>query len=102
VVQAGANSVYGISFSVDNPETLLEQARKAAIVNAKNRASQLAGASGAAVGEVLVINENAAAQPPIPLPMAGRAEAAQGAPTAPVQPGEQSFTVDVQVTFALR
>ena len=101
VVQAGANSVYGISFSVENPEAVLGQARKAAIENAKARAAQLAGASGAAVGEVLVISENVV-QAPIPLAMAGRAEAAQSAPSAPVQPGEQSFTVDVQVTFALR
>ena len=28
VVQAGANSIYGISFSVEQPETLLDQARK--------------------------------------------------------------------------
>src|SRR5262249_32996329 len=28
VVQAGANSIYGISFSVENPEALLDQARK--------------------------------------------------------------------------
>lgn len=101
VVQAGANSVYGVSFSVANPEALLEQARTAAIENAKARATQLAGASGAAVGEVLLISENISSQPPIPMPMA-RAEAAQDAASVPVQAGEQSFTVDVQVTFALK
>jgi len=46
-----------------------------------------------------VINENANA--PVPLPMAARAEAAQS-PAVPVQPGEQSFSVDVQVTYGLR
>ncbi|MEO7910628.1 MAG: SIMPL domain-containing protein [Roseiflexaceae bacterium] len=101
VVQAGANSVYGISFSVENPEALLDQARKAAIENAKARATQLAGASGSAVGDVLVINENIGAQP-IPMPMMARAEGAQADQAAPVQPGQQSFSVDVQVTFGLR
>ena len=101
VVQAGANSVYGVSFSVENPEALLDQARKAAVENAKARATQLAGASGAAIGDVLVISENVAAQP-IPMPMAARAEAAAAGQAAPVQPGEQSFSVDVQVTFALK
>jgi uncharacterized protein YggE len=101
VVQAGANSVYGVSFSVENPEALLDQARKAAIENAKARATQLAGASGSAIGDVLVISENVGAQP-IPMPMLARAEGAQADQAAPVQPGEQSFNVDVQVTFGLR
>jgi uncharacterized protein YggE len=101
VVQAGANSIYGISFSVEDPEALLDQARKAAIENAKARATQLAGASGSAVGDVLVISENVGAQP-IPMPMMARAEGAQAGQAAPVQPGQQSFSVDVQVTFGLR
>ena len=101
VVQAGANSIYGISFSVENPEALLDQARKAAIENAKARATQLAGASGSAVGDVLVISENIGAQP-IPMPMMARAEGAVASQAAPVQPGEQSFSVDVQVTFGLK
>ncbi|HEU5099914.1 MAG TPA: SIMPL domain-containing protein [Roseiflexaceae bacterium] len=101
VVQAGANNIYGISFSVENPETLLDQARKAAIENAKARATQLAGASGAAIGDVLVINENVGSQP-IPMPMMVRAEDMAAGQAAPVQPGEQSFSVDVQVTFGLK
>jgi len=99
VVQAGANSIYGISFSVEDPQKLLEQARQQAMANAKARATQLASAGGAAIGDVLVISENANA--PVPLPMAARAEAAQDA-AVPVQPGEQSFSVDVQVTYGLR
>ena len=99
VVQAGANSIYGISFSVEDPQKLLEQARQQAVANAKARATQLASAGGAAIGDVLVISENANA--PVPLPMAARAEAAPSA-AVPVQPGEQSFSVDVQVTYGLR
>jgi len=99
VVQAGANSIYGISFSVEDPQKLLEQARQQAMANAKARATQLASAGGAAIGDVLVINENANA--PVPLPMATRADAAQS-PAVPVQPGEQSFSVDVLVTYGLR
>jgi uncharacterized protein YggE len=101
VVQAGANSIYGISFSVENPEALLDQARKAAMENARTRATQLAEASGAAVGDVLVISENIAAQP-IPMPIMARAEDVAMAQAAPVQPGEQTLSVDVQVTFGLK
>jgi len=101
VVQAGANNVYGVSFSVNDPKELLSQARKQAMQDAQARAAQLAGAGGAAVGDVLVITENVGSQPQ-PMPMMERAAAAQGGAAVPVQPGEQSFNVDVQVTFALR
>lgn len=98
VVQAGANSVYGISFSVADPQALLDQAREQAVADARARAELLAKASGASLGQVLVISEGGAA-PPVPMPM--RAEVAQDA-AVPVQPGEQTFGVDVQVTFELR
>lgn len=98
VVQVGANSIYGLAFSVDDPAQLLEQARQQAVADAKARAGQLASAGGASVGELLVISENVAG-PPIALPMMDRA--AEQAPGVPVQAGEQSFSVDVQATFAL-
>jgi uncharacterized protein YggE len=101
VVQAGANSVSNISFGVDDPKALLNQAREQAMQDAKAQADTLAKAGGAAVGEVLVISENIGSQPPMPLMMSAPAAADQGK-AVPVQPGEQSFTVQVQVTFGLR
>jgi len=100
VVQAGANSINSITFSVDDPNALLTQAREQAMQDAHARADQLAKASGAAVGDVLVITENIGSQPPTPMMYA--APAAADSKAVPVQPGEQSFTIDVQVTFALR
>lgn len=100
VVQTGANSVNGISFSVENDETLMEQARKAAIQHAQAEAEQLAQTAGAAVGEVLVITQNVGSAPP--QMFAGRAALADSSAPVPVQPGEQRFSVDVQVTFALK
>jgi hypothetical protein len=100
VVQAGANQVRGVSFSVEDPQQLLNQARERAMQDARTRAQTLAQAGSASLGEVLVISENVFT-PPFPMPL-GRAEAAQDAASVPVQPGEQQFSVDVQVTFALR
>jgi uncharacterized protein len=101
VVQAGANSVNGISFSVDDPQALLSQAREQAMRDARSHADLLAKAGGAAVGDVLVITENVGAQPPMPLAMPMAAEAADSK-AVPVQPGEQSFNLEVQVTYQLR
>lgn len=102
VVQAGANSVTGISFSVENPQAQFEQARTSAINDAKTRATQLATAGGASVGDVLVITENVGSAPPVPLALARDAASNAAGEAVPVQPGEQSFNVDVQVTFQLR
>ncbi|HEX5689656.1 MAG TPA: SIMPL domain-containing protein [Roseiflexaceae bacterium] len=101
VVQAGANSINGVTFSVDDPKALLNQAREQAMQDAKAQAETLAKAGGAAVGDVLIISENIGSQPPMPLMMAAPAAADQSK-AVPVQAGEQSFTVQVQVTFGLR
>ncbi len=98
VVQVGANSVYGISFSIADQSALLEQARTRAVEDARTRAEQLAKAAGASVGAVLVISEQVGYQP---IPMMARAEVAADA-SVPVAAGEQQISVQVQVTYELR
>lgn len=100
VVQAGANSIQGISFSVSDPKALLDQAREQAMVDARSRAELLAKAGGGTVGQVLVISETPLVSPPMPMQMK-QADVAQ-ASAVPMQPGEQRFGVDVQVTYSLQ
>lgn len=106
VVQVGANRIYGIYFSVDDPSALLAEARDKAVSDAEERATRLARASGAEIGQVLVITENIGSSPP-PMPMArmGRPmeemDMAVPAPP-PIQGGEQRFSASVQVTYELR
>lgn len=101
VVQAGANNIYGISFGVADTQELLGQARDQAVQNARVRAEQLAKAAGASVGEVLVITESIGSAPPIPL-MRAEADMAAGSAAPPIAAGEQTYSADVQITFALR
>jgi hypothetical protein len=104
VVQVGANRIYGISFRVDDPTALMEQARDEAIANARQKAERLAQQSGASLGEVLVITENIGSAPgPMPLGRGGGMPAAEQAQAeVPVQAGEQRFNTHVQVTYELR
>lgn len=100
VVQVGANRVYGISFSVDDPSALMAQAREAAVANALEHAQQLAGGANATVGRVLVITENVGQPPVVPV---GRGDMLEAAPAAaPIERGEQTFMVMVQVTYELQ
>lgn len=102
VVQLGANRVYGIGFGVDDPTGLIDQARDRALTDARRKAEQLAQSSGTSLGQVIMITENIGASPPPPL-MLGRGDVAEEAASAvPVEPGEQSFSTQVQVTFELR
>ncbi len=103
VVELGANRIYGITFSVDDPQALLDQARAEALANARAKADQLAQGSNASLGDVLVITENVGqAPPPMPLGRGGAMEDAQAASQVPTQAGQQTFRANVQVTFALQ
>lgn len=104
VVQVGANSIYGISFSVNDPTDLFAQAREKAMEDAWAKAGQLATGGQATLGDVMVITENVGASPIVMGRGFGGAEMAMAdaAPSVPMQAGEQTFSTQVQVTFELR
>jgi uncharacterized protein YggE len=97
-VKAGGNQIQGISFKVSDPSSLVDQAREAAWNDAMHRAEQLAGLAGAQLGDVLTINESSS----VPSPIIEAARTALQAAAVPIQPGTQTITVDVQVTWLLR
>ena len=98
LVAAGANQIGGISFSVGEPDPLLDEARRKAVADARRKAELLATAAGAKLGRVLQIEEQGGGRPPGPWPMAmARAEAAP----VPVAPGQLELAVTVGVTWAL-
>ncbi len=102
VVSAGANTIYGMSFEIDNPKALQTQARDAAVADAQARAQAMAKAAGGTVGQVITISENVGA-PPRPVLMRGAVESAPAAAgAAPVETGEQTIDAQVEVTYELR
>ncbi|MFH2102764.1 MAG: SIMPL domain-containing protein [Chloroflexota bacterium] len=56
VVQAGANSINGISFDVADRSDAVSQARRAAVIDARSQADELAEAAGVSIGDVQVIS----------------------------------------------
>ena len=96
LVAQGANTLGGISFSIAEPGPLLQQARAAAIADARKKAEVYATAAGVKLGRVLFIRDQTAA-PPRPM-VASRMVAA--APV-PIAPGEQDIEASVSVTYAL-
>jgi uncharacterized protein YggE len=99
LVRAGSNQVSGVSFGVDDPTGVLNQARNRAIADARSRAELYGQAAGVQVGNVLTISEQ-----PVELPrpqFLSRSLAAAEASPVPVATGEQEFRVRIHVVFAL-
>lgn len=100
VVTAGANQVHGISFSVAEPEPLLDEARKNATLDAKRKAEIYANAAGIKLGKVLFITESAPHFPG-PIPMMTMSRQYAEASSVPISPGEQEISTTVSVGYAI-
>ena len=98
-VAAGANSIYGVSFSVDDPAPYQQQARAAAVKDAQDKAGQLAKAGGLTLGKIVWISEGTVS--PQPLFRAAAASIGLGG-AVPVESGQMDVTVSVDVRFALQ
>jgi uncharacterized protein len=96
-VGAGANQVYGPSFTRSDETVLYRRALAAAVANARGKALALARAGKVRLGRVLSIIESSTG----PVPLAEKAAAARDA-GAPIEPGTQRIEASVTVEFAVR
>ncbi len=96
-IKAGANRIDGIRFEISDSTGALALAREAAWANAEAKARQLAKLAGAELGEVLKVESYEHQQGPV-----RQYEVARFADSAPVQPGEQQLSVQVNVVWRLK
>jgi uncharacterized protein len=99
-VKAGANNIYGVSFSVSDTSALEKEARVKAMADAKARAEQLAEAAGVALGEPMTISEYMSNSPQ-PLVMMEAAKAS-GIGNVPVSTGQIQVSMNVSVTYKIK
>jgi len=102
--RAGGNDavVQNVSFTIDDPESLREQARRQAVQKAKAQAEQMADAAGEKLGKLLSISESSNNPVPtnfrsIPPPNTGSATAFD----TPIETGELEISVTVSVLYAI-
>ncbi len=88
----------GLALDLEGDSKLLEQARRAAIADAKTKAEAYADAAGRSLGTVTVITENTT--PPTPIAFDQRQAADVAASSVPVQPGSQQVSVSVRVVWS--
>jgi uncharacterized protein YggE len=101
-VSAGANNIYGIQFDVADKTSALVSARKTAVENARKQAEELAQAAGVKLGAVQNINYYNS------YPVMAEGKGGGGGVmmdttslSVPVTPGQLTFTVDVNIVYAI-
>ena len=92
----GANTLNGITFDLSAPRPAQDEARKAAVEDAKARATLLVEAAGASLGKIVSITENAGYGSGMPM---FRAEAS--AAPVPVASGQIGLTSSVTISFEI-
>ncbi|TSC79836.1 MAG: hypothetical protein G01um101429_363 [Parcubacteria group bacterium Gr01-1014_29] len=106
VVENGANSVSQLSFTVDDPTMVENEARAQALMKAKEKAKAMADAGGFRLGRLLNISEGG-----IGPYYDNRLYIAEGfgkggdgvaVPAPSIEPGSQEFRVTMMLTYEIR
>jgi uncharacterized protein len=96
LIQAGATDSGSVQFLHSNMSQALDQARQAALADARRKAELYAQGAGLKLGAVAWITEAPAYTPPA-MPMAGRAYAMAG--SVPIAAGTDTLNVQITVGF---
>lgn len=101
-VQAGANSIGGISFDVADRTEAVSQARLAAVENARRQADELAAATEVTIGAVQTISYYDSTPVAYDYPRSGNAPMADMVASVPVQSGTMQITTTVTIVYEIR
>ncbi len=101
LVQSGSNQINGISFGIDEPKKVLDEARKKAVADARAKAELYAEAAGVSLGRVVQISESSAVMPPVPMMRMMANEVAQDA-SVPIAAGQQTVSTNVSITYEIQ
>jgi uncharacterized protein YggE len=95
LVNAGATDVGNIEFLHSDPSQVLDQAREAAVADARHKAELYARAAGVNLGRVLSIREDAVSGAPVHFAR----EATSMAASVPIASGEDTLEARITVAY---
>lgn len=100
----GANSVSGLTFTVDDNlrQKLEDEARKQAVIQAKQKAEDLAAVAGITLGRIVDVQENTSVPRPQPLTMAAPGTGGANETSTNVQPGTAEVSLTVSLSYEIR
>ncbi|MFS8159547.1 MAG: SIMPL domain-containing protein [Candidatus Roizmanbacteria bacterium] len=103
--QAGANQIFGVEYKMADKSIYKDQAREKAIKDAKKQAEKLAKMAGIHLGKVTNISEYSPDDQPPFQPYEAKLNASpdQVLPPVPsIEPGKDTVTVSVTLTYEIR
>ena len=96
VIEAGANNIWGVSFSLEDSTDAQAGARARAVEDAQARAESLAELGGVELGPVMSMSEIIGGGA-VPMPVMAAERAMGGA--GPISPGEVEVSYQLQVSY---
>ena len=98
-LNAGANTVYGLTFGISDTTALESEARRKAVEDARTRAQELADALGVTLGDPIIVSESTGGGV---VPMyAVEAAGGRGGGAPPISQGQMAVTVSVSVVYSI-
>jgi len=96
--EAGANSVWGVTFELEDDNALISEARASAVADARRAADELAKLSGVKLGEIVSLSEDEA---PSGYGGGGPVYAMRSAAAdVPIEQGQVTVHYGIQITYA--
>lgn len=102
LLESGLNRINGIQFQSSKREELESEARKKAVLNAREKAQEFAVALGQEIGAAHSINELENGNYPPPMYRTMEMKAADSEQQETLAPGEMEITVKINVGFLLK
>lgn len=99
VTEAGANNIYGITFTIEDPRPFQEQAREKAVADARKKAQQLADLADIRLGDLISISEYIMGGP-VYVERAAPAEGIGGGGPS-ISPGQLEIVVQVGMSYEI-
>jgi len=98
----GLNQVGNLTFAIDNPEALKQQARELALAQAKEKAQALAKVVGVKLGKIISFSESSNDNQPMPLYAMDKAASGMGGGAVPtVEAGSNEITITATVEYEI-
>jgi uncharacterized protein YggE len=100
MVSEGSNQINGVMFTIAEPQPLEDDARQRAVADAERKAKVYAQAAGVTLGPLMSIAEAGGYRPPVPI--FAKEMRTQAADSVPIAEGQQTITIEAQLTWELK
>ena len=97
----GLNQVGNLTFAIDNPEALKQQARELAIAQAKEKAESLSKVVGVKLGKIISFSESSNDNQPVPLYAFDKSAVGIGGAAPTVEAGSNEIIIIATVEYEI-